>query len=249
MGRTRSVPVKPASPARRSTAGGGTLTIERVRNRRQARFLKLRRVVGGEWRSHTPGEISPNQHEPSAVRISIIGTRADLQPKRISTVCTYARTDPRLLAPLPAEADPRMSHLRRGWYWGSQRFVDSLKALVESNGRSQRSRGYRGAAARRSHGMNRAQAWLEEGLRRAKLPPESLARLPGSDWRKVAIARLIAAHTIASHQWLAENLAMRSAANVSQLLRTKGEQEEGKHLPTALRRWIQKERATARHTI
>ncbi len=42
---------------------------------------------------------------------------------------------------------------------------------------------------------------------------------------------------------------MRSAANMSQLLRTKGEQEEGMHLPTALRRWIQKERATARHTI
>ncbi|MEO8354124.1 MAG: hypothetical protein ABI680_20540 [Chthoniobacteraceae bacterium] len=54
---------------------------------------------------------------------------------------------------------------------------------------------------------------------------------------------------IASHQWLAENLAMRSAANVSQLLQTKREQEEEKHLPSALRRWIQKERATARHTI
>ncbi|MEO8354125.1 MAG: hypothetical protein ABI680_20545, partial [Chthoniobacteraceae bacterium] len=94
--------------------------------------------------------------------------------------------------PLPAQADARMSHLRRGWYWGSQRFVESLQALVESNGQRQRSRGYHGAAARRSHGMNRAQAWLEEGLRRAKLPPETLARLPGSDWRKVAIARLIA---------------------------------------------------------
>ncbi len=145
--------------------------------------------------------------------------------------------------PLSAEADARMSHLRRGWYWGSQAFVEGLADLVEKAGRRPRSRGYRAAAAKRSHAMSLAEAWVEEGLRRAGLSRPELAQLPGSDWRKVALARLISAHTIASHQWLAEQLQMRSAANVSQLLRLKPARDESAHLPAGLRSWIEKERA------
>jgi hypothetical protein len=46
-----------------------------------------------------------------------------------------------------------------------------------------------------------------------------LSRLKGSDPRKVALAELLWKQTTVSQEWLAERLKMRSAANVSQLLR------------------------------
>ncbi len=73
--------------------------------------------------------------------------------------------------------------------------------------------------------------------------PPNARKLPGSDWRKVALARLISGHTTASHQWLADNLKMRSAANVSQVLQMKQAEDEALHVPPARRRWINSERA------
>ena len=35
------------------------------------------------------------------------------------------------LIPLPADRDRRMSHLRRGWYWGRQKFAERMLRLAE----------------------------------------------------------------------------------------------------------------------
>ena len=43
--------------------------------------------------------------------------------------------------------------------------------------------------------------------------------MKGSDPRKVMLAELLWKHTTVSQEWLAEELCMRSTANVSQLLR------------------------------
>jgi REP-associated tyrosine transposase len=58
-----------------------------------------------------------------------------------------------------------------------------------------------------------------EGLAAAGLDRVDLSRLKGSDPRKVALAELLWKQTTVSQEWLAERLKMRSAANVSQLLR------------------------------
>ena len=34
------------------------------------------------------------------------------------------------LVPLPDEVDARMSHLRRGWYWGRQEFAEKLRGIL-----------------------------------------------------------------------------------------------------------------------
>ena len=48
---------------------------------------------------------------------------------------------------------------------------------------------------------------------------DALGRLPGSDVRKTALASLLLERTVARQSWIAERLAMRSAANVSQQVR------------------------------
>ena len=55
---------------------------------------------------------------------------------------------------------------------------------------------------------------IESGLRESELEA-----LPGSDARKVRIARAVRAQTTVSMGWIAERLRMRSAANVSQILK------------------------------
>ena len=57
------------------------------------------------------------------------------------------------------------------------------------------------------------------GLSPAGLLTRELDSLPGSDVRKVALANLLLQRTVARQSWIADKLAMRSAANVSQQVR------------------------------
>ena len=113
--------------------------------------------------------------------------------------------------------------------------------LVEKCGAVQKSRGYRSAAEIKSYGLLRAQRWLEEGLGKANISQKELWRLPGSDSRKVALARLISGNTTVGNDWLAQQLGMRSAANVSQILRLQDKKTTDRSLPKKLRAWIDNE--------
>jgi putative transposase len=134
---------------------------------------------------------------------------------------------------LDAGVDARCSHLRRGWYWGSQEFAQRVLQLGEAVLKKKRDRGYRASRERRAHGEREAERLLAEGLQAAGLRAEILAELKGSDARKVVIGRVIREKTTVSMGWIAERLAMKSAANASQQLhRTKS---RAKDLPKALR--------------
>ena len=138
--------------------------------------------------------------------------------------------------PVPEEMDARCSHLRRGWYWGSQSFGERMLKLAEGAIKRTKSRAYRSSAVRQAHGLKQAEQWLGEGLEAAGLDRADLSRLRGSDPRKVALAELLWKRTTVSQEWLAERLQMRSAANVSQLLR----RAEGKrkNVPRALTSFV-----------
>ena len=122
--------------------------------------------------------------------------------------------------PLPdIEADGRRSHLRRGWYWGRQAVAERVLALGQSAVRRQKGRAFRSTGARRSSEEAQAAQWLKQGLAAAELSTTELAQLKGSDPRKVALARHLWERTVVSQDWLAKQLQMGSAANVSQQIR------------------------------
>jgi len=116
-------------------------------------------------------------------------------------------------------SDRRHSHLRHGWYWGSQAFAERLLKLAEKALAVRRNRTYRSAAVARAHDQAEAKRLLEEGLTAAGLEGTALELLPGSDIRKVALADLLLARTLVRQSWIADRLAMCSAANVSQQVR------------------------------
>ncbi len=123
---------------------------------------------------------------------------------------------------MSGKVDARCSHLRRGWYWGSQDFAERMLKLAEKTLGRTKSRAYRGVAVRRAHRLEQAAQWLREGLAAAGLDEKELATTAGSDPRKIALARVLWQRTTVSQVWLAERLWMRSAANVSQQLRRVG---------------------------
>jgi len=138
------------------------------------------------------------------------------------------------------EVDARTSHLRRGWYWGSQSFAEKMLKLAEKTLGRTRSRAYRGVAVRQAHGLERAEQWLREGLAAAGLKEEELTATRGSDPRKIALAQLLWRRTTVSQVWLAEHLAMRSAANVSQQLRRLGGKRLQGKIPRGLALFVER---------
>ena len=142
---------------------------------------------------------------------------------------------------LPEEVDARVSHLRRGWYWGSQAFGEKMaklaQRLIRGKGKP-KSRGYRTEVHVRRHSEREAQRWLEEGLTAAGLRRAELERLPGSDPRKVLIAERLWRETVVSQGWLAEKLRMKSAANVSQQVRRLDREKALAKVSDELRQWL-----------
>ena len=141
------------------------------------------------------------------------------------------------------EADGRASTLRRGWYWGSQAFAERLLKLGEAVLKQKRGRTYRASLESRAHGEQEARRLLEAGIEAAGLAPGDLAKLKGSDPRKIAIAQVIRSRTTVSMSWIAGHLSMRSAANASQQLRRNP--AAAKSLPKTLRTWINLSRNVA----
>jgi putative transposase len=132
------------------------------------------------------------------------------------------------LAPLPDGADARMSHLRRGWYWGGQEFAQWALEFADRLVRKGKSRAYLRSRERLAHGVVQAEKLLKEGLVLAGLDKESMATLRANDPRKVALARLVWKRTTASQAWIAERLGMRSAANVSLALHRAKQRPKGR---------------------
>jgi hypothetical protein len=135
-----------------------------------------------------------------------------------------------------AEEDGRRSHLRRGWYWGSQEFAERMLKLGEAVLKKTLPRRSRASGEQRAHGEQEAKRLVAEGLTVAGLKEEELRRLPGSEVRKVAIARVVWEQTTVGLTWIAERLQMRSRANASQQIRR--HRQHPPVLPKALQKWV-----------
>lgn len=114
---------------------------------------------------------------------------------------------------LPGEDEHTLhSTLRRGWYFGSEEFRESLlQRLKEAKGKHGAEHlptsGYTGKQAQ-DHGEAAAGRILELGLKLAELNEDVLPSLLKSDWRKRSIGRVIRRHTTVRATWIATALHM-----------------------------------------
>lgn len=105
------------------------------------------------------------------------------------------------------------NRLERGWYWGSQSFREKMLKLVKGRGRN---RNYRSSLLGRDGERHEAEAWLESGRRHFKLAGP-LAKAPRL--ARVCIAWALYRRTNQAQKWIAEELGLHTAANVSQQVR------------------------------
>ena len=79
---------------------------------------------------------------------------------------------------------------------------------------------------------------LVQGLKAGGLKAAELEKVKGADLRKVLLADLLWWRTVVSQQWLAERLAMKSAANVSQQLRRLDRKQAKALVPAPMKRFL-----------
>lgn len=144
------------------------------------------------------------------------------------------------LVPLPDEADARMSHLRRGWYWGRQEFGEKLRRMLGGRMDAPVSRAYQRTPERMAHGLERAEELIAWSLAILALSEEELRGLRGGDPRRVELARLIRQETTVSLGWIATRVGLKSAANVSQQLRTKAWKDQRTKIPREFRGFLER---------
>jgi len=126
------------------------------------------------------------------------------------------------------------NQLTKSWYLGTKEFSEKILPQAEHILKKQRSRAYNSSTEYKSHNLQQAQLLFDEGLKKSKLTQQALLHLSGSDPRKVFLAMLIRKKTTVSNSWLAENLKMKSAANVSRLLKKYDVKKLTEHLPSDL---------------
>ncbi len=183
-------------------------------------------IVEYPWSSVAQGFARPARQRPiwlaAAAGLAAFGCADTAAGRRryVERLEAIARSEPRGRCGVPpAPADLRLSHLRRGWYWGSQAFAETLLGLLTSRSKLPANRTYGSSPQHRAHGQQEAEKLLAKGLRVHQLSPKLVSELRGTDPRKIAIAVNLWQNTTASQAWIADHLQMKSAANVSQILR------------------------------
>ncbi|CAN5493962.1 hypothetical protein BH23VER1_BH23VER1_24090 [soil metagenome] len=108
------------------------------------------------------------------------------------------------------------STLRRGWFFGSEEFRERvLKFAAATMGSKVGKPDYAASSEMRSHGVGRAEAILEAGLRETDLHGADLAKIPKTDPRKCLVALVIKSETTVPLSWIADRLCMGVCSNVS----------------------------------
>ena len=148
-----------------------------------------------------------------------------------------AATETRKHCGVPAlepQRDGRTSHMRRGWYWGAQAFQEKMTHLVQRLLSGKKARGYRSSLEHKvTHGEPEAERLLREGLTACGLTKQELKKRKSTDAVKVALAALLRQRTTVTNEWITEQLGMKSAANVSQIL---NRENKATQLPTPVKK-------------
>jgi hypothetical protein len=100
--------------------------------------------------------------------------------------------------------------MRRGWFFGSQKFREKLLKLASGKLRERagkKSDGYHGEEVR-DHGEQRARELLQAGLENFQTTQSELCAARKSDWRKCLLAELIQVETTMRLDWISGELGM-----------------------------------------
>ena len=115
--------------------------------------------------------------------------------------------------------NPNQSHLRKGWYWGSQTFRENILKAFSQKITKKKNRTYQSGMLNKDHAIEKAEAILQKACLHYGVKEKDLLMNRRGDYRKTSVARKIWKETTISQQWISERLKMKTPANVSQKIR------------------------------
>lgn len=120
-----------------------------------------------------------------------------------------------------ADGQSLQSTLRRGWYFGTERFrerlLGELQKAKKDSPRESRRKGY-SSEQERDHGIAEAERIISVALEVFGLSQEDWGSLPKGDWRKGLVAAQIRERAMVPNQWLAQRLLMGATGAVSRTM-------------------------------
>jgi putative transposase len=130
------------------------------------------------------------------------------------------------------------STLRRGWYWGSQQFKEKMLAMFGASALFHSNHDYQSSQLLRDHGTARAMELFDEACSHYKINAQELLQARRGDEKKASLAWRIWRETSVSQSWIADKLSLKTATNVSQVIR-RFSQVADKDLPLNVKKWKQ----------
>ncbi|MBL9159530.1 MAG: transposase [Verrucomicrobiales bacterium] len=136
------------------------------------------------------------------------------------------------------------STLRKGWYWGSESFKESLLEKLEGLKGSELpvAKDFRSSDQARDHAHRDGEKIIAEAVGHFALSgggSTDFMALPRGDLRRVAVAWALCRRTSLRQSWIAERLGLRSGDNVSAQVR-KLSARSSKELSREIRAWMKK---------
>lgn len=187
-------------------AGGSVLDYE---------WSSLRQVYATVERKKYPWAEVGAGFEAFGVKDSAAGRREFVE--RLDKRAREEAGDAGLVA-APQGRDARLSHLRRGWYWGSREFAEQALEHARELIGTRNNPTYRSGEVRRSHDLDEAERIVSKGMAALGLAEDSLEETSGSTLEKTVLARAVRNRTSVGLGWIADRLKMGSASNVSRLM-------------------------------
>ena len=139
----------------------------------------------------------------------------------------------RAMETLRGEDKSHLEELRRGWCLGGESFRERVLRLLDGAGEKLRQRRDVDAVVRHCHDEAQARRMIEMGLELLALKAEDLPKLTKGDVRKLALGRLIRAHTAVPNAWLARELSLGHASRINH----RGSKRESEILKTVA--WLE----------
>ena len=180
----------------------------------RARLVGLEeRLVDYRWSSY-PHFVRaggrPAWFEPQTV-LGELGMGDDAEGRR-----AYAqRMRAEAVATLSGGKEEALAGLRESWCLGGASFRERVLGLLDAAGEKLRQRREVDAAVRHTHDETEARRLMSLGREVFGLEPAELVQLPKGDVRKLALARVIRAHTAVPNAWLARELALGHPSRVN----------------------------------
>jgi len=192
------------------------------------------------WSSLAQGYCQPPGRRPDwtevAKRLETDAGKDKVSDRRryLNYLYGVAREEGRDAGKAASEGQHVGSTLEGGWFWGSQQFKEELLERIDNF--KPANVNYRSSPQMSDYSERSAEALIASGLKYAQVGEEKLPELKGSHPAKVALAIVLKSRTTVNNIWIAQRLSMKSAGNVSQLVRRY--KSGGYSLDKQWQRWI-----------